>query len=113
MAQVKAFLAHRDVAGCLVFAPMLFFSSLAFTVLENAMSIIFVHRVKDKGRPLWASLLLPYVYILLLGAGFLMMTLIAGLLQAVGTNQIVVLGRTAGLSIASRSFSSTSPGSSV
>ena len=76
---------------------MLFFSSLAFTVLENAMSIIFVHRVRKTQRPLLVSLLLPYLYILLLGVGFLVMTVIAGLLQSLGGNQIVVLGR--GLSL--------------
>jgi hypothetical protein len=48
LAQVRGFLQHREVASWFVLASMLFFSSLAFTVLENAMSIIFVHRVKKK-----------------------------------------------------------------
>ena len=72
---------------------MLFFSSLAFSVLENAMSIIFVHRVRHKPRPLIVSLLLPYVYILLLGAGFLVMTAIASLLQSMSDDELVLLGR--------------------
>jgi membrane protein len=72
---------------------LLFFSSLAFSVLESAMSIIFVHRVKTNRRPLFISLLLPYLYILLIGAGLLVMTVIAGLLQSMGNNQIIVLGR--------------------
>ena len=79
--------------GGFVLITMLFFSSLAFTVLENAMSIIFVHRVKESRRSLLVSLVLPYIYILLLGVGFLVMTGIAGLLQSMGDNQIVVLGR--------------------
>ena len=37
---------------------MLFFSPLAFNVLESAMSIIFVHPVRHKPRPLIVSLLL-------------------------------------------------------
>jgi membrane protein len=93
LAQVRSFLQHREVAGWFVLATMLFFSSLAFTVLENAMSIIFVHRVKRSTRPLFVSLLLPYLYILLLGLGFLLMTVIAGLLQSLSDNQIVVLGK--------------------
>ena len=44
-----------------VLITMLFFSSLAFTVLENAMSIIFVHRVKESRRSLLVSLVLPYI----------------------------------------------------
>jgi uncharacterized BrkB/YihY/UPF0761 family membrane protein len=95
--QVKTFLEHREVAGWFVLGTMLFFSSLAFTVLENAMSIIFVHRVRKTQRSLLVSLLLPYLYILLLGVGFLVMTVVASLLQSLGANQIVVLGR--GLSL--------------
>jgi membrane protein len=92
LAQVRSFLAHREIASWFVLGSMLFFSSLAFTVLENAMSIIFVHRVKKSTRPLLVSLLLPYLYILLLGFGFLVMTVIASLLQSLSANEIVVLG---------------------
>ena len=91
--QVRNVLEHREVAGWVVLAAMLFFSSLAFSVLESAMSIIFVHRVRTKRRPLWVSLLLPYVYILLLGLGFLVMTTIAGLLQSMSDDHVFVLGR--------------------
>src|SRR5882757_1880515 len=40
--ELANFLAHRDVMGWVLGATLLFFSSLAFTVLENAMSVIFV-----------------------------------------------------------------------
>ena len=93
LGQVRNILEHREVAGWLVLAAMLFFSSLAFSVLESAMSIIFVHRVRSKPRPLWMSLLLPYLYILLLGFGFLVMTVIASLLQSMSDDQLVLLGR--------------------
>jgi len=93
LAQIRNILEHREVAGWVVLAAMLFFSSLAFGVLESAMSIIFVHRVRYKPRPLIVSLLLPYLYILLLGAGFLMMTAIASLLQSMSDDQLVLLGR--------------------
>jgi hypothetical protein len=55
---VRSILEHREVASWVVLITMLFFSSLAFSVLESAMSIIFVHRVRTKNRPLWVSLLL-------------------------------------------------------
>ena len=93
LAQVRNILEHREVAGWVVLAAMLFFSSLAFSVLESAMSIIFVHRVRHKPRPLIVSLLLPYLYILLLGVGFLVMTVIASLLQSMSDDQLVLLGR--------------------
>jgi YihY family inner membrane protein len=91
--QVSNVLQHREVAGWVVLVAMLFFSSLAFSVLESAMSIIFVHRVKTKHRPLWVSLLLPYAYILLLGLGFLLMTVVASLLQSMSDDRVVLLGR--------------------
>ena len=93
LAQIRNILEHREVAGWVVLGAMLFFSSLAFSVLESAMSIIFVHRVRHKPRPLIVSLLLPYLYILLLGVGFLVMTVIASLLQSMSDDELVLLGR--------------------
>ena len=48
--QVRVFLQHRKVIGIIGFVALLFFSSLAFTALENAMSVIFYHRVRIKHR---------------------------------------------------------------
>jgi membrane protein len=72
---------------------MLFFSSLAFTVLENAMSVIFLHRVVVRRRRFIFSALMPYLYILSLGFGLLVMTLVSGSLQAMGEESIEFLGR--------------------
>jgi len=93
LAQIRNILEHREVASWVVLIAMLFFSSLAFSVLESALSIIFVHRVRHKPRPLFVSLLLPYVYIILLGVGFLVMTVMASLLQSMRDDQLVLLGR--------------------
>jgi membrane protein len=77
---------------------MLFFSSLAFTVLENAMSVIFLHRVAVRRRHFMVSALLPYGYILSLGAGLLLVTLVAGSLQAMGDESVELFGRAWSLS---------------
>src|SRR5688500_7151265 len=42
--ELSNFLAHRDVLGPVLLATMIFFSSLAFSVLESAMAVIFHHR---------------------------------------------------------------------
>jgi membrane protein len=73
---------------------MLFFSSLAFTVLENAMSVIFHHRVAIRRRHFLVSALIPYAYILSLGFGLLIVSLVAGSLQAMGQERVEFLGRT-------------------
>jgi YihY family inner membrane protein len=73
-------------------ATMIFFSSLAFTVLENAMSVIFLHRVVARKRRFIFSVLIPYAYILSLGAGLLLVTLVAGSLHAVGKESVELFG---------------------
>ena len=88
VAELATFLANRDIAGWVLLASMLFFSSLAFTVLENAMSVVFHHRVVIRRRRFLVSAIIPYVYILCLGIGLLVVTLVAGSLQAMGTQRI-------------------------
>ncbi len=93
VAELARFLAHRDLIGGVLLATMLFFSSLAFTVLENAMSVIFHHRVAVRRRHFLVSAVIPYVYILCLGLGLLLVTLVAGSLQAMGQERVELLGR--------------------
>ena len=92
VAELTNFLYHRAVIGWLLLATMLFFSSLAFTVLENAMSVIFIHRVAIRRRHFLVSALLPYCYILFLGLGLLLVTLVSGSLQAMGRESVDFLG---------------------
>jgi YihY family inner membrane protein len=94
VAELANFLDKRQGVGWLLLATMIFFSSLAFTVLENAMSVIFLHRVVARKRRFIFSVLLPYVYILSLGVGLLLVTLVAGSLQAVGKDSVELFGRT-------------------
>ena len=93
VAELSHFLANRGDIGWLLLATMIFFSSLAFTVLENAMSVIFLHRVVARKRRFIFSALIPYVYILSLGVGLLLVTLVAGSLQAVGKESVELFGR--------------------
>ena len=90
--QLAEFLAHRDVLSWLMVGVLLFFSSMAFTVLENAMSVIFFHRVAIRRRHFLVSAVLPYLFIMLLGLGFLVVTLIASLLQTVADTHIQFWG---------------------
>ena len=93
VAELANFLEHRDVVGWVLLGTMLFFSSLAFTVLENAMSVIFFHRVAIRRRHFLVSAVIPYCYILSLGLGLLLATLVAGSLQAMGQERVEFLGR--------------------
>ncbi len=90
-AQFGTFLAHRELVGWLMVIVLLFFSSLAFTVLENAMSLVFHHRVAVHRRHFLVSAIIPYAYILLLGLGLLLITFISGALQVLD-RQTLTLG---------------------
>lgn len=89
--ELAQFLQHPDI-GWLLLVTMLFFSSLAFTVLEKAMSVIFHHRFAVRRRHFMVSALMPYLYILSLGVGSLIVAFAAGSLQAMGQRSVDVLG---------------------
>jgi membrane protein len=91
--ELSHFLDNRGSVGWVLLVTMLFFSSLAFTVLENAMSVIFIHRVAKRHRRYVFSALIPYGYILSLGIGLLLVTLVAGSLQAIGQEHVNLFGR--------------------
>lgn len=92
VAELSNFLTHRSFIGWVLLVTMLFFSSLAFTVLENAMSVIFFHRVAARRRRFIISVLLPYCYILCLGVGVLLVTLVSASLQAMGEREVELFG---------------------
>jgi membrane protein len=93
VAELMNFLNHRDILGWVLLATMIFFSSLAFSVLENAMSVIFIHRIATRRRHFLVSALLPYCYILFLALGVLLVTVVSGSLQAMSQESVDVLGR--------------------
>ncbi len=102
--ELRSFIAHREVIGWTLAVTLIFFSSLAFSVLENAMSVIFYHRVLTKRRPFVISVLIPYLYILFLGIGLLLVTLVAGALQSLALTTFDVLGHDYSLSAVSRTL---------
>jgi YihY family inner membrane protein len=91
--ELSAFMANRSVVGWILFGTMLFFSSLAFTVLENAMSVIFLHRVAIRRRRFLVSAILPYCYIFSLGVGLLIVTVVSNDLERLGEGSVSIFGR--------------------
>ena len=92
MNELGTFLAQRQVVGWVLLLTMLFFSSLAFLILEKAMAVIFLHRFVVRRRHFLISAVIPYCYILLLGMGLLVITIVSGSLQAIGSENVDVLG---------------------
>jgi len=90
--ELANFVKDRDLVTGVLLVVMLFFSSVAFTALENAMCVIFHHRVAIKRRRFLISAILPYCYIVALGFGILIVTLVAGTLKVMGEESIRFLG---------------------
>jgi len=90
--ELAKLIGHREVTGGVMLVTLLFSSSLAFAVLQRAMAMIFHHRVRTHSRHWFTSAIIPYGYILLLGAGLLLITLASGALEALGAREVAILG---------------------
>ena len=90
--ELANFLQARVAIGWVLLGTMLVFSSLAFAVLESAMSVIFMHRLATRKRHFLVSALIPFGYIFFLGFALLAGTLVAVGLESMGKESIVVLG---------------------
>lgn len=102
--ELASFLGHREVVGWLLLATLLFFSSLAFRVLESAFSVIFLHRIAVRKRHFLASALMPIGYIVFIGAGLFVATVVFATLMAIGEESIFVLGHAWSLGGVSRTL---------
>jgi YihY family inner membrane protein len=100
--QVRVFLEHRKVIGIIGFLDMLFFSSIAFSMLENAMSVIFFQRVRIQRRNFLVSAIIPYSYIFLIGLGIVLVSVITGALDILEKKELLLFGWSLSLEGASR-----------
>lgn len=88
---VHAFLQDQVTTSIVSVALLLFFSSIAFRMLEEAVAAIFHTSVEStRRRSIWVSAVLPYAFILVLMAALFAMTLLAYSLDAIGQRSIRV-----------------------
>jgi len=99
---VTSFLETRQLVGIIGIGVMLFFSSMAFSMLQNAMSVIFYHRIKTYRRHFLISAIIPYMYMILMGIGIVVITIIAGVLDAIEGETLTILGKNFSFAGASR-----------
>jgi YihY family inner membrane protein len=90
--QVQAFIEHRTVVGVVGLVAMLFFSSIAFSMVENAMSVIFFHRFQTRRRRLLVSALIPYLYMLLIALGIALVAMAVGAIESLVVQLVAVFG---------------------
>ena len=89
---LAGFLRHRAAVSGVILLTILFFSSLAFGVLENAFAVIFHHRRRERPRSWLASALIPYAFIVVLAIGMVVITIVSGALQALAVREFHAFG---------------------
>jgi len=88
----RTFLDNQAATGAISLALLLFFSSIAFRMLEEAVGAIFVGSSGGVRRAFWRSALLPYAFILPLMSALFLMTLLTVGLDALGDGSIRLVG---------------------
>jgi membrane protein len=86
----RAFLQHQAGTSVVSMALLLFFGSLAFRMLEEAVAAIFHTSLEGGHRSVWFSAVLPYAFMLVLVAALLAMTLVTYGLDALGERSVRV-----------------------
>lgn len=79
---IVGFMKTRQLAGWIGLGALLFFSSMAFRVLENAFAVIFHRKAVPLKRSFWISALLPYLFIALVAVGLIVLTAITAVIQS-------------------------------
>jgi YihY family inner membrane protein len=98
--QVRVFLEHRHAVGIIGVLAMLFFSSMAFSVLENAMSVIFLHHTRGRRRHFLVSFIIPYLFIFSIALGIALISFATGTIEILQKRQLAIFGWTLSLEFA-------------
>ncbi|MCY1062457.1 YihY/virulence factor BrkB family protein [Nannocystis sp. SCPEA4] len=90
--EVVSLLDNRDLVGGIGLGVMLFFSTWAFKMLEGALAVIFARSRARRQRSFWMSALLPYIFIVVIAGGLLVLTALVALLERLAEAELVLFG---------------------
>jgi YihY family inner membrane protein len=79
---LTGFLRTREVVGWVGLGTLLVFSSFAFRVMEDAISIIFHRPLPTLKRKFWVSALMPYFFIVIVALGLMVITAVNAIIDA-------------------------------
>jgi YihY family inner membrane protein len=88
----RTFLENQAATSAVSILLLLFFSSIAFRMLEEAVAAIFHTSLEHPRRRFWVSAVLPYLFMVVLAAALVAMTMVTHLLDALGERSLSVLG---------------------
>lgn len=101
LGDIEHFLDQRAAIGVVLFFTMLFFSSLAFSVVEKAMAVIFAHRDVAYKRHALVSAILPYSFVLFLVVLLFVVTALSIIFETLAGGSYSFLGLTWSLAVLS------------
>lgn len=88
----RSFIETRTTTNVVSLALLLFFSSIAFRMLEEAVAAIFHTSIEHPRRRFWISAALPYLFIVVLAAALVLLTAVMHVLDALGGRSLHLLG---------------------
>lgn len=94
---VRRFTERETYVGWIGFGVMLFFSSIAFRILEDALSVIFRHHPQRAKRSFLVSTLLPLAYIGCIALALTLVAIATAVLGALSERELRLAGYTLSL----------------
>lgn len=92
LVDVSGFLKNRLATGSILLMAMIFFSSLAFSVTEKAMAVIFPHRNAQQKRHPLVSATLPFIFTAFLCLGLLGVTVASVIIEHMAQANVDIFG---------------------
>lgn len=92
LTQAELFLKDWKLIGAIGLLVLLITSSLAFSILEKAFSVIFYHRIRIRRRHFLVSAIIPYIYVMVLTVGLMVVSAVVGTLHTLEGRTINVMG---------------------
>jgi len=91
-AAIAMLLSNRSLIGGVGFLVLLFFSSIAFRMLEMAIANIFHVPDHVESRSFWVSALIPYIYMVVIGLGIVVLTTMTAIIESISDQNYIFLG---------------------
>jgi membrane protein len=89
---IETLLEARSLISGVGIVVLLFFSSIAFRMLEEAIANIFHVPDHVEDRSFWMSALIPYVYMVVIGIAIVLVTTASAVLEGLGERTVQVVG---------------------
>lgn len=90
---LQQFSETRDVVGVVGLGVLLFFASIAFRMVEDAMSVIFRHHKRIKTRHPVMSAAMPFLWVTVVALAVFFVTVVVTAYETVASRGVVVFNR--------------------